>query len=280
MPEKIIVLHVPVIHKGYLDFFKRIEGEISNIYLIDEELQEELSEIKPDIASIDSKTVKELLNKIGFENILIFSKSNIEEIRGKEIVLIQNEISRNLYEKYLKGEKVEWESVFLRWDKNQVLAELPTKDLPISKEPFDTDKMKEAYKEAEKSSDWWRQIGAVLVKNRKIIARSYNQGVPNDNTPYQLGSIRDFFKAGEKQDFSPTIHAEQKLISEAAKNGIQLQGTTLYLTHFPCSVCAKLIAYSGIKNLYFSEGASNLDGKKILELVGVKITHIPQKFLE
>jgi len=280
MPEKIIILHVPVIHKGYLDFFKRIEGEISNIYLIDEELQEELSEIKPDIASIDSKTVKELLNKIGFENILIFSKSNIEEIRGKEIVLIQNEISRNLYEKYLKGEKVEWESVFLRWDKNQVLAELPTQDLPISKEDFDTDKMKEAYKEAEKSSDWWRQIGAVLVKNRKIIARSYNQGVPNDNTPYQLGSIRDFFKAGEKQDFSPTIHAEQKLISEAAKNGIQLQGTTLYLTHFPCSVCAKLIAYSGIKNLYFSEGASNLDGKKILELVGVKITHIPQKFLE
>ena len=280
MPEKIIILHVPVIHKGYLDFFKRIEGEISNIYLIDEELQEELSEIKPDIASIDSKTVKELLNKIGFENILIFSKSNIEEIRGKEIVLIQNEISRNLYEKYLKGEKVEWESVFLRWDKNQVLAELPTQDLPISKEDFDTDKMKEAYKEAEKSSDWWRQIGAVLVKNRKIIARSYNQGAPNDNTPYQLGSIRDFFKAGEKQDFSPTIHAEQKLISEAAKNGIQLQGTTLYLTHFPCSVCAKLIAYSGIKNLYFSEGASNLDGKKILELVGVKIMRIPQKFLE
>ena len=274
MLKKILILHIPVIHKGYLDFFKTIEGEISNIYLIDEELQEELSEIKPDIASIDSKTVKELLNKIGFEKINIFSKSNIEEIRGKEIVLIQNEISRNLYEKYLKGEKVEWESVFLRWDKSQVLAELPTEDIPISKEPFDTDKMKEAYKEAEKSSDWWRQIGAVLVKNGKIIARSYNQGVPNDNTPYQLGSIRDLFKAGEKQDFSPTIHAEQKLISEAAKNGIQLQGTTLYLTHFPCSVCAKLIAYSGIENLYFSEGASNLDGKKILELVEVKITRV------
>jgi len=274
MLKKILILHIPVIHKGYLDFFKTIEGEISNIYLIDEELQEELSEIKPDIASIDSKTVKELLNKIGFEKINIFSKSNIEEIRGKEIVLIQNEISRNLYEKYLKGEKVEWESVFLRWDKNQVLAELPTEDIPISKEPFDTDKMKEAYKEAEKSSDWWRQVGAVLVKNGKIIARSYNQGVPNDNTPYQLGSIRDLFKAGEKQDFSPTIHAEQKLISEAAKNGIQLQGTTLYLTHFPCSVCAKLIAYSGIENLYFSEGASNLDGKKILELVEVKITRV------
>ena len=274
MLKKILILHIPVIHKGYLDFFKTIEGEISNIYLIDEELQEELSEIKPDIASIDSKTVKELLNKIGFEKINIFSKSNIEEIRGKEIVLIQNEISRNLYEKYFKGEKVEWESVFLRWDKSQVLAELPTEDIPISKEPFDTDKMKEAYKEAEKSSDWWRQVGAVLVKNGKIIARSYNQGVPNDNTPYQLGSIRDLFKAGEKQDFSPTIHAEQKLISEAAKNGIQLQGTTLYLTHFPCSVCAKLIAYSGIENLYFSEGASNLDGKKILELVEVKITRV------
>ncbi len=280
MPEKILILYIPVIHKGYLDFFNKVKEKISNIYIIDEKLQKELSEIKPDIAAIESKTTKDLLNKLGFDNIFILSKNNIEEIKGKEIILVQDEISRSLYNKYLRSEKVEWESVFLRWDKEKVLAQLPIDDIVKSDDPFDFEMMKEAYKESEKSSDWWRQIGAVLVKDKKIVARSYNQGVPNDTAPYQVGSIRDFFEAGDKQELSPTIHAEQKLIAEAAKNGVQLKDTSLYLTHFPCSLCAKLIAWSGIKKLYFSEGASNLDGKKALEAAGIKIIHIPQNLLQ
>jgi len=274
MAKKILILHIPVIHKGYLDFFKKIEREVSSVYLIDEKLQEELSEIKRDIASIDSKVIKELLNKMGFQNVLILSKKNIRKIKGERIILIQDEISRSLYNKYLKGKKVEWKSVFLRWDKKRVLAEIPARDISSSKKPFDLRMMREVYKESEKSSDWWRQIGAVLVKGGKVVLRSYNIGTPNDNTPYQLGSIRDFFKAGERQELSPTIHAEQVIISEAAKKGIKLLGASLYMTHYPCPLCAKLIAYSGIKKIYFSEGASNLDGKMIMELSGVKTFHI------
>ncbi len=281
MPKKNLILHIPVIHRGYLDFFERIKEKISNIYIIDEELLNELSEIKPDIASIDVDTAKDLLEKIGFNNISILSKKNIGELKSGGTILVQDEISRNLEEKYLKREniEIEWESVFLRWDKEKVLAELPIDNIKASNDNFDIEMMKEAYGEAKKSGDWWRQIGAVLIKDKKIIARSYNQGVPNDNAPYQLGSLRDFFKAGERQELSPTIHAEQKLISEAAKNGLKLEGLSLYLTHFPCSLCAKLVAWSGIKELYFSEGASNLDGRKILEAAGVKIIYIPQNLL-
>jgi len=274
MLKKILILHIPVIHKGFLDFLKEINGKISKIYLIDEGLQKELSEIKPDIASIDAKTAKELLENIGFQQISILSKKDLEEVKGEEIILVQNEISRNLEDKYLKGEKIEWKSVFLRWDKDQVLAEVPVENVQKSEDPFDVKMMEEAYKEAKKSGDWWRQIGAILVKDKKIIARSYNQGVPTDNSPYQAGSMRDFFKAGEKQEISPTIHAEQKMISEAAKEGIKLKDTSLYITHFPCSLCAKLVAWAGIKKLYFSEGASNLDGQKTLISAGVKIIHL------
>ena len=274
MLKKILILHIPVIHKGFLDFLNRIKGEVSKIYMIDEELQRELSDIKPDIASIDAKTAKELLEKIGFQDISILSKENLEEVKGGEIILIQNEISRNLEDKYLRGEKIEWSSVFLRWDKAQIIAEIPVDNIQKSKDPFDVKMMEEAEKEAKKSGDWWRQIGAVLVKDKKIIARSYNQGVPTDNSPYQVGSIRDFFKAGEKQELSPTIHAEQKMISEAAKEGLKIKGTSLYITHFPCSLCAKLVAYSGIKNLYFREGASALDGRKILDSLSIKIIHV------
>jgi len=282
MPKKNLTLHIPVIHKGYLDFFKKNKERISNIYLIDEALQKELSDIKPDIASLSSDTARDLLKKLKFENVSILSKNNIKELKSGGTILIQDEISRNLAEKYLKKEniKIEWQSVFLRWDKEKVLAELPLDDVAKSNSAFDIAMMEKAYKEARKSGDWWRQIGAVLVKGRKIIARSYNQGSPTDNAPYQVGSIRDFFKAGEKQELSPTIHAEQKIISEAARNGIRIKDTSLYLTHFPCSLCAKLIVWSGIKKLYFSEGASNLDGKKILESAGIDIFHIPKNLLK
>ena len=201
MPEKNLILHIPVIHKGYLDLLEKLKGAVSNVYIIDGQLQDELSDIKSDIASLNYETVKELLSKIGFQNVLILSKDNIGELADKELILIQDELSRNLYNKYLKGKKVEWQSVFLRWDKEKVLAVLPIGDIEKSEDSFDLEMMKEAYKEAEKSSDWWRQIGAVLVRDGEIVARSYNQGVPNDNSPYQLGSIRDLFKAGEKQEF-------------------------------------------------------------------------------
>ena len=73
MKKKNLILHISVIHKGYLDFFKKNLNKISNIYIIDEKLQKELLEIKPDIASLDVDTVRDLLDKIGFKNILVLS---------------------------------------------------------------------------------------------------------------------------------------------------------------------------------------------------------------
>lgn len=277
MANKILILHIPVIHKGFLDFFERIKNKVSKIFIIDDDFQKELSEIKPDIASLDAKIVKYLLERIGFENIYILSKDNLSELKGKEIILIQDEISRNLAGKYLKGENIEWESVFLRWDKEKVLIQEPLQDIPASKDGFDISMIREAQKEAQKTGDWWRQIGAVLVKDKEILIRGYNRDLPSDHTPYQVGEVRDFFKAGERHELASTIHAEESIIAQAAKEGVSLKGTSLYVTTFPCPVCAKLIACSGIKNLYFAEGGSNFDAKKVLESAGINIYQVPQE---
>lgn len=279
MNKKNLILYIPVIHKGYLDFLNKIQERISVVYIIDETFLEELSEFKPDIAAIGSNTVKLLLNKLGFENISILSKNNVKQLQNKELIFVQDEISRNLCDRYFKKEKVEWQSVFLRWDKDKILSEQPLKDIPFSKDSFDVEMMREAHKEAEKSSEWWRRIGAVLVKNKKILFRTYNKDLPSDHTPYQFGEVRDFLKPGERQDLASTIHAEQKIIAEGAKKGVSLEGTSLYTTVFPCPVCAKLIAFAGIKNLYFGEGGSNFDAKKVLDSLGVKITCIPVKLV-
>ena len=274
MKGKSLIIHITVIHRGYLDFFRANIDKISNIYLINEELLEGLSEFKPDIASIDTEEAKELLKNLGFENISILSPNNIEEIKEKDLIFIQDEISRNLYNRYLQGKEVEWVSVFLRWDKEKVLSEKPPEDVETSKDSFDTSMMKEARKEAQKTGDWWRQVGAVLVKNGEILIRGYNRDLPSDHTPYQVGEVRDFLKAGERHELASTIHAEENIIAQAAKKGISLEGTSIYVTVFPCPVCAKLIAFAGIKNLYFGEGGSNFDAKKVLDSAGVNIIYV------
>ncbi|OGZ27843.1 MAG: hypothetical protein A2365_03980 [Candidatus Nealsonbacteria bacterium RIFOXYB1_FULL_40_15] len=134
--------------------------------------------------------------------------------------------------------------------------------------------MQEATEESKKSSEWWRRIGAVLVKDGKTLIRRYNKDIPSDHTPYQLGEPRDFFKPGERHDIASTIHAEQGIVAEAAKSGISLEGSSIYVTTFPCPVCAKIIACSGIKRVYFAEGGSNFDAKKVLESAGLKIIHV------
>ena len=255
-----------------MDFLRNNSGKISDIYIIEKDFLNELSEFKPDIASLDTENVKDLLEKLGFKNISILSKNNSPSLKGKEIILVQDEISRNLAEKYLKGENIEWQSVFLRWDRSSILIGKPLENIIVSKDAFDAEIMREAQKEAQKTGDWWRQIGAALVKDKKIILRGWNKDLPSDQTPYQVGEVRDFFKAGERQDLASTIHAEQNIVAQAAKQGISLEGLSIYVTTFPCPVCAKLIACSGIKKLYFQEGGSNFDAKKVLDSAGVQIT--------
>jgi len=273
MVKKTLIIYVPVIHKGFLDFLNKNKKNIGKVFLVSESLIPELSEIKPDIASLGSKTVLSLLNSFEINNISILTKKDIPGLLKDKIILINDEVSRNLFEKYLSKSYVEWKNVFLRWDSKSVLANKPLKE-KISKNVFDIEMMKEAYKQGENSSDWWRHVGAVLVKNKKIIFRAYNKAMPDDYTPYQVGNVRDYVKAGEKQELSNTIHAEQKIISLAAKNGISLDGSSLYITHFPCPVCTKIIIFSGIKKCFFSEGASNLEGEKLLKLAGIELLAI------
>jgi dCMP deaminase len=273
MEKRVLILSVPVVHKGYIELFKKIRNDIEHIYIIPEQMVREFSEFKPDIASIDSETICKLLNFFGFKNISILEKKEIDVLAKKQVVFVKDDISRALHQKYFEQSDVLWMPVFLRWDRSSVLSTNPA-DEEVTGDIFDQDMIREAYKEAEKSGDWWRQVGSVLVKGREVILRAYNQGVPNDHSPYQAGAVRDFLKPGELPDLANFIHSEQKIIATAAKEGISLKGSTLYVTHFPCAVCAKLIAFSGIKYCYFGEGSSNLDGKAVLLSAGITLAKI------
>lgn len=276
MKELILIIHVPVLHRGYIELFRRMQGKINTVLILGGELLKELRFFEADISSLAPEEAKNLVVSLGlFEKVSLLSRVNIEDFRDKGVVLISDELSRRFKEKFLPDFPVVWESVFLRWDESAVAKTNPVNFSRVSDQKFDQDILLLAYAEAEKSGDWWRRVGAILEKDGRVLLSAHNRDLPDEQSSYRLGNIRDFLKTGERPDLSNTIHAEARVIAEAARHGISTTGASLYVTHFPCPPCAKSIAASGIARCFFAEGSANFDAESVLKGARVEIVHVP-----
>ena len=102
-----------------------------------------------------------------------------------------------------------------------------------------------------------RKIGAVIVKNKRIMTTGYNGAPAGVKTCVERKSClrRELnIPSGTRQEICYAIHAEQNAIIQAAKLGVSIDGATLYCTHQPCSVCAKMIINAGIVRVVYREG--------------------------
>ena len=109
--------------------------------------------------------------------------------------------------------------------------------------------MKMAYLAAERSSCLRRQVGAVIVKDKHILTTGYNGAGSKLRDCLELGCLRDQLKipSGKNQEICRAIHAEQNAIIQAALHGVSIKGATLYCTHTPCILCAKMLINSRIQ---------------------------------
>jgi dCMP deaminase len=108
---------------------------------------------------------------------------------------------------------------------------------------------------ASRSTCLRRQVGAVIVKDRRILATGYN-GAPNGvRHCFQLpgGCLRESrnIPSGQRQELCRGLHAEQNAILQAAAFGVSLKDSELYCTHQPCVTCAKMLINAGIKRVVF-----------------------------
>ena len=111
--------------------------------------------------------------------------------------------------------------------------------------------MKEAIKQSEMSTCLRRRVGAVVVKDGRIIGKGYNNQVGGIKPCTEIGCIRDNYdlRHGERRELCRYICAEQVIISEAARRGESLDGGIIYITSYPCSICAKMLVSAGIKKI-------------------------------
>ncbi|MEX2436772.1 MAG: deaminase [Candidatus Paceibacterota bacterium] len=274
--KKNIIVYVPALHKGYIEFFKENPG---NIFLIDLSLVRNIPRLERDIRAMDTSDVKKSLESIGFSNVDIIDKNNIKKISSlNNIFMPEEDVSKEFAKEFLNNKDVNYVPVFLRWNRHNSLKKDKEvlSDTTITRDKFDKEIINKAYKEAEKSPDWWRQVGAVLMKDKEIVLTGYNKPLPSNDVHNIFGDPRSNFDYGESFELSKFIHAEAKIIAEAANKGTSLNGASIYVTTFPCPVCAKSIALSGIKKVYYKEGYSLLDAEDILKSFDVEIIKVEE----
>lgn len=106
---------------------------------------------------------------------------------------------------------------------------------------------------AKRSTCLRKQVGAVVVLNKRILSTGYNGAPKHLDHCLDIGCLREDnnIKSGERHELCRGVHAEQNAIIQAALHGVSMEGSTIYTTHQPCILCAKMLINSGIKRVVF-----------------------------
>ncbi len=139
--------------------------------------------------------------------------------------------------------------------------------------PWDTYFMDITILVSKRSTCTRRAVGAILVKNKQILASGYNGAPTGVQHCSVTGCLREALKvpSGERHELCRGIHAEQNAIIQAALHGTSIKGATLYCTNLPCSICAKMIINAGINRIVYLSGYADTMSEEMLAEVGVEV---------
>ncbi len=129
---------------------------------------------------------------------------------------------------------------------------------------------------AKRSTCLRRSVGAVLVKEKRILATGYNGAPSGLKHCIEIGCMRQKLKvpSGERHELCRALHAEQNALIQASLHGISVKGSTLYATTQPCIICAKMLINAGIKEIVITQGYPDKMAMDFLKEAKIKIRKI------
>ena len=124
-----------------------------------------------------------------------------------------------------------------------------------------------------------RGVGAVIVKDNRVIASGYNGAPKGVKHCAETGCLRQQLQvpSGQRHELCRAVHAEQNAIIQAANLGLAIEGATIYCTTQPCAICAKMIINAGIVRVVCAEAYPDEIGDAMLKEAGVKVEVLPYK---
>ncbi len=135
---------------------------------------------------------------------------------------------------------------------------------------------------AERSTCKRHHVGAVAVRDKHILSTGYNGAAAGVSDCLELGCLRDELKipSGTRHEICRGIHAEQNAIIQASLHGVSLEGATLYCTHTPCILCAKMLANARIKRFVTFGKYADDSFLELFKETGIKFEVKPRPRLE
>ena len=124
---------------------------------------------------------------------------------------------------------------------------------------------------AERSTCTRRKVGAIAVKDKRILATGYNGAPAGMSDCFEVGCIRTQLgvKSGERHELCRGLHAEQNVIVQAAVHGISLKGAEIYVTHQPCLICSKMLINTGVSAIWYGEPYPDTYAEALLKESGI-----------
>jgi dCMP deaminase len=271
---KQVLLYLPVIHAGY-ELFLRRHPDADEILLLGAGFIASQPSLAKDIRALAPSRAAGYLRLVAPAPVRVVEPPGlVAAVTADVLVLPDEEITRDLADRYRlgRGRTLIFDRTFLRWDRDWAAARNPVSfDGEISVQQLPRELLGRAVDLSERSSDWWRQVGAIAARERRVVGCAWNRHLPTEYAPYLNGDPRDAFARGVRADLSTAVHAEAALIARAARDGVSLAGADLYTTTFPCPACARLIAEAGFRRCFFAGEYSVLDGEAVLRAAGVTL---------
>ena len=266
-----VVAFVPVVHAGYVQFFKEAKGDL---FVLDKVMIASFPELVRDLRALDPRLVARLLSVALKKKVTVLTPAAAKKLHGNyaQVVMPDEKVSEVSAAKFFPKASVQFCNVFLRYDwKNADRQYDVSPARVVTTDELHRDLINKAKCVGKESPDWWRQIGAIMVRDGKILLMAFNKHLPHPHHQDTYGDPRLNYSPGERPDIYLSIHAETSLLVQALREGLNPRGTSVYVSTFPCANCARLLAEAGIAKLYYGGGYSMLEGDKVLKDAGVEI---------
>jgi dCMP deaminase len=145
----------------------------------------------------------------------------------------------------------------------------------MSRPDNDTYFMRMAELVATRSSCLRRNVGAVVVKEKRVLTTGYNGAPKGLRHCAEVGCVRleNKIESGTRHELCRGVHAEQNAVIQAAYFGVSIKDSTIYTTNFPCVMCAKILVNAGIKEIVYKDDYVDELSRNVLEESKVLVRH-------
>jgi dCMP deaminase len=130
---------------------------------------------------------------------------------------------------------------------------------------------------AKRSTCLRNQVGALFVKNKRLLTAGYNGAPSNLQHCDEVGCAREGVASGTRHELCRAVHAEQNAIIQAALHGVSIEGATLYCTHQPCVLCAKMMINAKVSRVVYSQSYPDDTALKFLAQAGVEVIRLTER---